>query len=283
MAQYDSIGGQFDLIKATAFAQLEQLNLRNGVEPYLQPHGTKTVLDLACGTGFYSKLLLDWGAKSVVGVDISQAMLDVAESRLEASPHGSQSKFVLADGTAPKKYTTVAGPEEEKFDIVTGVWFLNYAQNSEELQSMFETIKKNLKPDGVFVGICPYAANDLAKYAIGMNKSAWSNTGVQFRYSESASPNGLGHAVHMIITPPKNAPPGTEKLEFDTQHLRKSVVEEAAQHVGFQGGLEWLRCEFPGGDWRESIGLENDEPGWKSLQEYPILSVLVFRGDSLAC
>ena len=38
----------------------------------------KHVLDIACGEGYGSKLMKDWGAASVVGVDISSEALQIA-------------------------------------------------------------------------------------------------------------------------------------------------------------------------------------------------------------
>lgn len=43
----------------------------------LQPRG-KAVLDIGCGEGYFSRLLLEKGAKNVVGVDVSADLIDAA-------------------------------------------------------------------------------------------------------------------------------------------------------------------------------------------------------------
>jgi trans-aconitate methyltransferase len=48
----------------------------------------KSVLDLACGEGFYSRHLIRWGAARVVGVDSSPAMVALARAAERAEPVG---------------------------------------------------------------------------------------------------------------------------------------------------------------------------------------------------
>ena len=43
-------------------------------------------LDLACGLGYWSQLLVEKGAAHVVGVDISEAMLSAARETLRRLP-----------------------------------------------------------------------------------------------------------------------------------------------------------------------------------------------------
>ena len=59
----------------------------------------KTVIDLCCGDGRLGWLLLEMGAKSVIGVDISREMLDRAEERRLSLPAEDRDRirFVQAD------------------------------------------------------------------------------------------------------------------------------------------------------------------------------------------
>ncbi|KAJ5943792.1 toxA protein [Penicillium verrucosum] len=117
MSQYDSIGTQYDMVKTTFFNRVEQFNFRKHVEPFLQkPH--TTVIDFACGTGFYSHLLLSWGAASLIGIDISHAILAGAVARLSATSFASRACFLQDDGFQPQCYP-VAG--SKGFDVATGV------------------------------------------------------------------------------------------------------------------------------------------------------------------
>ena len=74
--QYDSIGLAYESMKKLPAALLERQNLQSVITPFIT---NAKVLDLACGTGYYSRLLLSWGASKVVGVDISPKMVEVAQ------------------------------------------------------------------------------------------------------------------------------------------------------------------------------------------------------------
>jgi toxoflavin synthase len=88
--------------------------------------------------------LLEWGASSVVGVDISPAMMAVAESQREKWPEKrmrERLRFVVGDAATLGKVGHDGGNDAgQQFDLVTGMWLLNYARTTEDLRSMFETI-----------------------------------------------------------------------------------------------------------------------------------------------
>ncbi|RFU78966.1 methyltransferase [Trichoderma arundinaceum] len=270
MAQYDSIGTQYDIIKTTSFNKLERFNFRKHVEPFLQSPGNK-LLDLACGTGFYSDLLLQWGAGLLVGMDISSAMVDAARARISNTPYKDQAQFVQGDGLIPQPYSSTGA---ESFDVVTGAWFLNYASSSDQMVSMFQTISMNLKPGGVFVGICPHPTNDLEPFARGTNNSAWAKTGVHYKYGLEL-PGGVGYKLRVFGSSSSSSNPSNGSVEFECYHLKKSSYEEAARLGGMKGKIEWQTCTFLDQEWRKEVGLEDDDDGWHSLQEYPLLSILL--------
>lgn len=69
------------VVVARAFAE---------VPTFLQLLGDITgtqVLDLACGTGFYTRMALDAGASRVVGVDVSADMLAQARAETQDDQH----------------------------------------------------------------------------------------------------------------------------------------------------------------------------------------------------
>jgi len=74
--QYNAIGTRYNDMKALPAVKLERSNTKEAVNPYVQE---ANVLDLACGTGYYSLAMLEWGARNVVGVDISEAMVEGAK------------------------------------------------------------------------------------------------------------------------------------------------------------------------------------------------------------
>ena len=99
------------------------------------------VLDLACGSGYFTRLLKDWGAEKVVGVDISKEMIDLAIERERESPQGIE--YRVGDITKIGKI--------EEFDVVFAGFLLHYSSSVEELRSMSTNIALNLKHGGRFI------------------------------------------------------------------------------------------------------------------------------------
>src|SRR2546423_2436971 len=141
--QYDSIGTAYNALKTLPAARIERINVHDAVDPYVT--GAR-VLDLACGTGYYTRALPEWGAKEVVGMDISPEMVKAAKA--EAAKIGEQRcSFVVGDASEPFKL------DSAPFDLVLGVWLLNYAPSAEVMAKMWQNIAGNLRPGGTFVGI----------------------------------------------------------------------------------------------------------------------------------
>jgi ubiquinone/menaquinone biosynthesis C-methylase UbiE len=103
----------------------------------------KSVLDLACGEGFHTRLLRQKGADRVVGVDLSAGMIDLARKEEEHHPLGIE--YVQQDA---KKLNL-----KEDFDLVFAAWLLNYAETKEDLLKMCQGIARHLKPGRRFVTI----------------------------------------------------------------------------------------------------------------------------------
>jgi toxoflavin synthase len=101
-----------------------------------------SVLDLACGTGYYAKQLRRRRAARVVGVDLSEAMIRAASSQEEKERLGVE--YVVADAGALEHLGD--------FDLVTGIHLLHYANSLEHLNGTCQGISRNLKAGGRFVG-----------------------------------------------------------------------------------------------------------------------------------
>jgi ubiquinone/menaquinone biosynthesis C-methylase UbiE len=103
----------------------------------------KSVLDLACGEGHYTRLLKTIGASRVVGVDLSSKMIELAEESEREQPLGIE--YVVADARNIQF--------QEGFDFVVAAYLLNYARSEDELLAMCQAISRSLKPGGRFVTI----------------------------------------------------------------------------------------------------------------------------------
>lgn len=225
--QYNTIGTRYNDMKALPAAKLERSNIHEAVAPYVSG---ANVLDLACGTGYYSLALLEWGATSVVGVDISQAMIDGAKSAAKAANVNAKAKFLVGDCSKPVLFE--GGP----FDLVVAAWLLNYASSGKEMADMFQCISVNLKEGGVFVGITQPPVEDLEREVERESDDPWRKYGISLLH-RAQIPEGYKTRVIGHVAP--------ETVEFENYRLRKSVHERSAREVGMQGKITWKEITLP--------------------------------------
>jgi SAM-dependent methyltransferase len=147
--QYDKVASDYASIEGLPGEVVATKLIRNTVANNLR---NLKVLDLACGTGTYARMLLDMGvAKHVVGVDVSSEMVRVGQAMEANRPDGSQRiTFHIADCTAPLDHL---GLVPDSFDLVMGNWLFNYAANRAELAGMWHNVATYLKPGGKFIGV----------------------------------------------------------------------------------------------------------------------------------
>jgi len=139
-AAYDKIVGQYKASKKLAFREVTEWYSYNKM---LGDVSQKSVLDLACGEGFYSRRIKRKGAQTVVGVDISEKMIELARQQEKNQPLGID--YLVCDVMELEKIGT--------FDLVVASYLLNYAQTREQLLQMCRAIAVNLKSGGRFVSI----------------------------------------------------------------------------------------------------------------------------------
>lgn len=103
----------------------------------------EAVLDVACGEGFYTRLIRQHGAARVVGVDLSEGMISLARKQESEKPLGIE--YIVGDGRDLHC--------DAEFDLVTAAYLLNYATDRQELEAMCRGIGRCLKPGGRFVTV----------------------------------------------------------------------------------------------------------------------------------
>jgi len=137
---YDPIAEQYKRSKQTpwrthieCYTLLESIGNVNGL----------SVLDVACGEGFYTRLLRRQGAVKVTGVDLSEEM--VALARKQEAEQSLGIDYVVGDGRDL--------PFDGECDLVVAAYLLNYAENRDELSAMCDSIARCLKPGGRFVTV----------------------------------------------------------------------------------------------------------------------------------
>ena len=151
-AQYDEIAEQY--------RHSTESPIRTYIESYslLRLVGDvrgKSVLDLGCGDGFYTRRLKALGATRVVGVDISSAMIGLAEAEERENPCGLEYRC------ADVQELDVRG----RFDIVVAAYLLHYAQTEAEMRRMCERIVAHLPAGGRFVTLNENPEQAAERYA----------------------------------------------------------------------------------------------------------------------
>ena len=95
------------------------------------------VLEIGCGTGFYTQLLCDLGVKSYVGVDITDVLFPELRKKFP------QFKFVRKDIASDKI--------EGKFNLIVMIDVIEHIVKESKLSFAMENVKKCLLDNGVFI------------------------------------------------------------------------------------------------------------------------------------
>ncbi len=104
-------------------------------------------LDLGCGEGYCTRMLKSAGAREVLGIDSSTAMIEAARAQEATTPLGLQ--FQCADAT------DLSWLEASEFDLVLAVFLFNYLDCSAMCNCMRE-VARVLRPGGRFVFAVPH-------------------------------------------------------------------------------------------------------------------------------
>ncbi|WP_407886261.1 class I SAM-dependent methyltransferase [Scytonema sp. NUACC26] len=208
MTYYDSIAQQYKKSK--------QLPFRLHIEAYTYFHllGNlvgKSLLDLACGEGFYTRQFKLQGAARVIGVEISEKMIELA--RQEEAREPQDIEYILGDVLELDKIGS--------FDLVVASFLLNYAQTREQLLKMCQSIFVNLRPGGRFVTINNNDSQPPQSYL----------TTEKYGFIKSIdSPLIEGTPIQYIWT----VPGSDQKFRFNNYYLSTATYEWAFQSVGFK-------------------------------------------------
>lgn len=174
-----------------------------------------SVLDLATGTGFYARALKQNGAGRVVGVDIAEQMVQVAQHAEQQEPLGIE--YHVQDITNFKS--------ETPFDVALAVYLLHYAPTKEALAAMAKAIATNLKPGGRFV---TYQLNpDVAR-----DPEYYSQYGLRIRFNE---PPTDGEPAPFTISLGGMTMPEVTAYRWD-----RATVDQALTEAGFTN-IRWIQ------------------------------------------
>lgn len=103
-------------------------------------------LDIGCNSGFYSKLISDFGFKTVWGIDIDQLLLDKANAYFRVD---DSEKKISFDNFNAEQLSS-----EKKYDFILCTEVIEHTAHPARV---IEHIKNNLKPGGVAIVTLPNA------------------------------------------------------------------------------------------------------------------------------
>lgn len=210
MSQYDSI--------AVLYANAESLPLRPYVELYtvLNLVGDvegKSILDVACGDGLYSRLFRQRGAAKVIATDMSDGMIQAARHIEEQTNLGIE--YSVCDAAEM--------PVMGSFDIVTAMYLLHYAPTKAIMSKMCERMYANLKPGGRLFTITLNPEFDPK----GPNSTKY---GITMHYQEPIQ-EGDKCTADVHVTPP---------FVLEAYCWSRATYEQALTGAGFKN-VTWAR------------------------------------------
>lgn len=236
--QYDSIGANYENFKTQTTLPIVEKFTFFKVLGNIQG---KNILDLACGSGFYSRLLKEEGAAKVIGVDISEEMVNIAREKEKNNPVDNE--YQVFDIANMQSIGT--------FDLATAVYLLNYAANKETLVQMLHNIRHNLAEKGRFVAITTHPD-------FSINKSNCTKYGFKVLKQEIFSEGYYCEAEFLTDSP----------FKIDYFQLNQSLYESAAIEAGFKN-FSWHHIEVPPASIKE-----HGEDYWQDFLGNPLMIAL---------
>ncbi len=213
--QYDSFAREYQATKESplrlhveAWSFFSMLGSVSGLE----------VLDLACGEGFYTRLIARDGARRVVGVDISPEMIALAEELEGTEPLGI--RYQCAD--------VAVLPNPGTFDVVTAAYLLHYAPDLNALRTMIERIAAALQPGGRFVSINENPEQGFSQHA-GYSQYGFNKQGVE------PQQDGAAMTYSMIS--------GRKMIRFDVYYYSRATYESLFREAGFSD-VQWVDLQL---------------------------------------
>lgn len=242
--QYDEIGEAFEGFKSLPLMRYGEVPSFLGMVGDVRG---KSVLDLACGTGFYSREFKRRGATDVLGVDISAEMIAAGEQAERREPLGV--RYEVGDVAELRRL-------ERRFDIAVGVQCLNYAEDIAAMERMCRAVHRSLVPGGEFFVLAQkpdyrFDCASLDTYGFRCEATGEeAETGPRVRVAALLDPR----PISIVATAP-----------------RREVYEESLRGAGF-GALEWVPLQVS-----EAGVREFGEEFWADLLANPPLEMLRCR------
>jgi SAM-dependent methyltransferase len=227
--QYEGVAESYD-------QTFKLLPYREHVEAYtlyklLGDLSGRSVLDLASGTGIFTRAIRRWGAERVAGVDLSEDMVRLARSHEEENPLGGI-EYVIGD---------VADLDSlGRFDVAVGIYLVGYAASREDIVRMGRGVARNLAPGGRFI---TYFLNPDACRTPGY----YNRNGIELYFEDNV---GDGDSFHFQLFMGETSTP-----KLHNYFWSREPVASALEEAGFTD-LRWVQPEL------SEQGLAEHGPGY---------------------
>ena len=131
---FDNISGNYDgLNRVISFGT--DAKWKQKILKMVASKQPDTILDIATGTGDLAILFATTSAQEIIGLDISQGMLDIGKKKIQKRQLDSKIKMVLGDGE------NIPYPDNY-FDVITVAYGVRNFENLEKgLSEILRTIK----------------------------------------------------------------------------------------------------------------------------------------------
>jgi demethylmenaquinone methyltransferase/2-methoxy-6-polyprenyl-1,4-benzoquinol methylase len=137
---FDNISGNYDGLNRVISFGID-VKWRKKVLKLVAAKNPSTILDIATGTGDLAIMMAQTHAKKIVGIDISEGMLEVGRKKVGAKHLSERIELTLADS----ENLPFA---DNSFDAITVGFGI---RNFETLEKGLAEILRVLKPGGIFV------------------------------------------------------------------------------------------------------------------------------------
>jgi demethylmenaquinone methyltransferase/2-methoxy-6-polyprenyl-1,4-benzoquinol methylase len=195
---FDTISKEYDGLNRVISFGID-IKWRNKVVELVAAKNPENILDIATGTGDLAISLTATSAKEIIGLDISDGMLEVGRKKIKSKELDKVISMVIGDSEdLPFKDNT--------FDAITVAFGV---RNFENLEKGLAEILRVLKPEGLFVILetsvptnpaYKFGYNTYSKFILPTIGKLFSKDKVAYKYlSESASVFPYGEALNNIL------------------------------------------------------------------------------------
>lgn len=195
---FDTISGNYDKLNRVISFGID-VKWRKKVLKTVSQSKPETILDIATGTGDLAILMTQTSAKKIIGLDISEGMLEVGIKKIAEKNLSDTIEMILGDSENIPF-------DDNYFDAITVAFGV---RNFENLEKGLSEILRVLKPNGTFV-ILETSVPDKTPYKQGYKfysknilpiiGKLFSKDNVAYGYlSESAAAFPYGEALNNIL------------------------------------------------------------------------------------